>query len=127
MLAAATSFRHGQWMMVVKNEDSKPLKEKNLRVTFTNSLVKGFPVEVSEPINFCRESVEGPAPLVVDDEIFVYYDMYRDKRYGMVSSSDGGKTWRDRSKEISLPKGIRHGTAFKVSGMMFNIENEKTK
>ena len=118
VIDAAIVKTGGKWMMVVKNEDSKPRKEKNLRVTFTDSLAKGFPVEVSAPINSCRESVEGPAPLVVGDEIFVYFDMYRDRRYGMVSSSDCGRTWRDRSREVSLPKGIRHGTAFNVSGLL---------
>ena len=58
VIDAAIVKTGNQWMMVVKNEDSKPLKEKNLRVTFTDSLAKGFPVEVSVPINFCRESVE---------------------------------------------------------------------
>ena len=32
----------------------------------------------------------------------------------MISSSDGGKTWKDRTAELHLPKGIRHGTVIAV-------------
>lgn len=102
-----------KWMMVVKNENSAP-PEKNLRVTFSDSLVDGFPVEVSAPINFGGEWAEGPSPLLVGNDIFVYFDNYRDKHYSLVVSHDCGATWEDRTSELSLPRGIRHGTAIKV-------------
>lgn len=41
-------------------------------------------------------------------------DYYRQHRFGAVRSDDHGQTWKDVSKEVSFPKGIRHGTAFAV-------------
>lgn len=100
-------------MMVVKNENSLPA-EKNLRVTFSKNIKKGFSKKVSPSITSKDYWVEGPAPLYVGDTLYVYYDMYQKGRYGAVKSTDNGKSWKDVSSEISFPKGSRHGTAFKV-------------
>lgn len=104
-----------EYIMVVKNENSAPA-EKNIRVTRTKKLKKGFPTEVSRPIhgNFWAE---GPAPFFIgDDSLVVYYDMYRNHTYGASVSTDHGYTWHDvKPEDISLPRGIRHGTVFTVS------------
>jgi beta-galactosidase len=99
-------------LMVVKNENSNP-PEKNLRVTRTENIRKGFPVNVSAPITG-NYWAEGPSPFFVGDTLYVYFDKYRDHRYGAVRSFDFGKTWEDVSELVSFPKGIRHGTAFTV-------------
>jgi hypothetical protein len=100
------------YLMVVKNENSNP-PEKNLRITTTDSLIKGFPVEVSAPITG-NYWAEGPAPLLVGKYMYVYFDKYRDHHYGAVRSIDR-KHWEDVSDQISFPSGTRHGTAFTVS------------
>ncbi len=105
-------------IMVVKNENSAPA-EKNIRVTRTKDIRKGFPIEVSAPITG-NYWAEGPAPLYVGDTLYVYFDMYRNGRYGTVRSTDHGHTWTDISDEVSFPKGIRHGTAFKVDESYLN-------
>ena len=105
-------------IMVVKNENSAPA-EKNIRVTRTKDIRKGFPIEVSAPITG-NYWAEGPAPLYVGDTLYVYFDMYRNGRYGAVRSTDHGYTWTDISDEVSFPKGIRHGTAFKVDEHYLN-------
>lgn len=114
----------GAYYMVVKNENSSP-PEKNIRVTSTAKMDNGFPVEVSAPItgNFWAE---GPAPLVIGDYVYVYFDKYRDKKYGAVRTLDM-KTWEDVSDQIKFPQGIRHGTAFKVPESVLNklLVNEK--
>ncbi len=105
-------------IMVVKNENSLPA-EKNLRITRTARIEEGFPIEVSAPITgdyWC----EGPAPLFVGNELYVYFDKYRNRTYGAVRSRDYGKTWEDVSEEVSFPKGVRHGTAFPVSKTVLN-------
>ena len=105
--------QQGDLLMVVKNENSLPA-EKNLRVTRTRNIEDGFPTEVSPAITgdyWC----EGPAPLFVGDALYVYFDKYRNHRYGAVVSRDHGQTWEDISDRVSFPEGIRHGTAFKVS------------
>ncbi len=99
-------------IMVVKNENSNP-PEKNLRITRTQNITCGFPTEVSAPITGDYWA-EGPAPLFVEDTLYVYFDKYRDHRYGAVRSLDHGKTWEDISDRTSFPQGIRHGTAFVV-------------
>ena len=43
----------------------------------------------------------------------VYFDRYRDHRYGALTSADL-EHWTDVSARISMPPGIRHGTAFEV-------------
>lgn len=102
-----------QLMMVVKNENSLPA-EKNLRVTFSRNIRKGFSTHVSPSITSKDFWVEGPAPLYVGDSLYVYYDMYQKGRFGAVMSTDNGKNWKDVSDEIRFPRGARHGTAFKV-------------
>lgn len=98
-------------LMVVKNENSAPA-EKNLRVTQTKNIDEGFPVEVSAPITGDYWA-EGPAPLWVGDTLYVYFDKYRDHKYGAVRSADG-QHWEDVSTLVSFPRGTRHGTAFAV-------------
>lgn len=99
------------WIMVVKNENHTPA-EKNIRVTRTSDLAKGFPTEVTPKIS--PDWVEGPTPLFVGDALYVYFDCYTKHRFGAVRSDDHGKTWTDVSREVSFPKDIRHGTAFAV-------------
>lgn len=99
-------------IMVVKNENSNPA-EKNLRITRTKRIEEGFPTTVSTSIHGDYWA-EGPAPLFVGDALYVYFDKYRDHKYGAVRSLDHGKSWEDVSDLVSFPKGTRHGTAFTV-------------
>lgn len=104
--------KSGDWIMVVKNENHTPI-EKNIRVTRSKNLAKGFPTDVSPKIS--PDWVEGPSPLFVGDTLYVYIDFYGKGGYGAVKSDDRGKTWeRVPSEKIKFPKGIRHGTAFAV-------------
>ena len=57
--------------------------------------------------------VEGPSALLIGSDWIVYYDCYRDGKYGAVRSRNGGN-WEDVANLISFPKGTRHGTAFEV-------------
>ena len=75
--------------MVVKNENSNP-PEKNLRITRTRNLAKGFPTKVSPSITG-NYWAEGPAPLFVSDTLYVYFDKYRDHRYGALVASVTGR------------------------------------
>ena len=113
--AIARNPHDGEYLLVVKNENSAPA-EKNLRVTFSRSLPDGFPTEVSEPIHGDFWA-EGPSPLFLEDgSLIVYFDKYRDHEYGAVRSVDGGRSWSEVPPgDLHLPRGIRHGTAFRVS------------
>ncbi len=109
--AAIVKDKNGELIMVVKNENSNP-PEKNLRITKIKNIEDGFPVQVSEPITGDYWA-EGPSPLVVGDSLYVYFDKYRNHKYGAVRSKDRIH-WEDVSSEISFPDGTRHGTAFPV-------------
>ncbi|MFV0522600.1 MAG: glycoside hydrolase family 43 protein [Mangrovibacterium sp.] len=108
--------KDNMYYMFVKNENSMPV-EKNIRVTSTASLPH-FPIQVSAPITG-NYWAEGPTPLQIGEYVYVYFDKYRDKKYGAVRSKDM-KNWEDVSEIVSFPKGIRHGTAFKISEKEFN-------
>lgn len=103
--------QNGTYYLFVKNENSAPA-EKNIRIT-SNSKPYDFPVEVSDPITGDYWA-EGPAALQVGEYVYVYFDKYTQKKYGAIRSRDMN-TWEDVSDSVSFPKGIRHGTAFKVS------------
>ena len=109
--AAIVKDKNDELIMVVKNENSNP-PEKNLRITKIKNIEDGFPVQVSEPITGDYWA-EGPSPLVVGDSLYVYFDKYRNHKYGAVRSKDR-ITWEDVSSQVSFPTGTRHGTAFPV-------------
>lgn len=99
------------YYLFVKNENSAPA-EKNIRVT-SNDRPFDFPTVVSAPITGDYWA-EGPAPLIVGEYVYVYFDKYTDRKYGAVRSKDM-KNWEDVSDSVTFPKGIRHGTTFSVS------------
>lgn len=104
--------RDSQYYLFIKNENSNP-PEKNIRVV-SGKKPYGFDTKtVSAPITG-NYWAEGPSPLQVGDYVYVYFDKYRNHRYGAVRSKDMIH-WEDVSDQISMPSGIRHGTAFAVS------------
>ena len=56
---------------------------------------------------------EGPTALHIGNRWLVYFDRYREHRYGALASTDL-KTWGDVTGQLAMPDGIRHGTAFRV-------------
>lgn len=108
--------KDGLHYLFIKNENSSPA-EKNIRIV-SNDKPYGFPVTVSEPITGDYWA-EGPAPLQVGEYVYVYFDKYRDHKYGAVRSKDM-KVWEDVSDSIVFPMGVRHGTAFRVSEDILN-------
>lgn len=103
----------GELIMAVKNENLVP-EEKNIRITRTKSMEEGFPIQVSEPIHKKGLWCEGPSPIFIGKDLVVYYDNYREHKYGASISHDHGHTWEDCTDRISMPEGMSHGTAFRV-------------
>ncbi len=97
--------------MIVKNENSNP-PEKNLRITPSKQADGPYSTEVSESITG-KYWAEGPSALQVGEYVYVYFDKYTKHKYGAVRSKDMIH-WEDVSDLVAFPKGIRHGTAFKV-------------
>ncbi|MDO9153734.1 MAG: glycoside hydrolase family 43 protein [Paludibacter sp.] len=112
----ATIVRDGlRYIMFLKDETREPV-QKNIKIAYADNLTGPY-LAASEPItgNFW---VEGPTALKKDGKWLVYFDKYRDHKYGAISSTDL-VNWTDISDQISLPKGIRHGTIVKVTAVEF--------
>lgn len=109
--------RDKKYYMFVKNENPSP-PEKNIRITISDNAQGPYPVEVSAPITG-NYWAEGPTPLVVGEYVYVYFDKYREHKYGAIRSKDL-TTWEEVSDSITMPRGIRHGTTFSVTESFFN-------
>ena len=64
---------------------------------------------------FSPEYSEGPCAIRVGEEWLIYFDVYREFRYGAVSTKDF-KTFTPIDDLISVPEGHKHGTIVKISG-----------
>jgi len=101
----------GGWLIFVKNETEKPNPEKNIRLVRAKRPDGPFSPP-SSPITGDYWA-EGPTAIKVGDFWQVYFDKYRERRYGMVRSRDL-QTWEDWSDQVSFPHGARHGTVLAV-------------
>jgi len=106
-----------QYIMFIKDETLTP-PQKNIRIA-TAEKAEGPYSSASEPITG-KYWAEGPSPFFVGDTCFVYFDKYRDHKYGAIISTDL-KKWKDISDEITYPAGLRHGTVFKVPKKMLDV------
>jgi len=96
------------YVLVVK-DNTRP--ERNIKVAFGPTALGPFP-NVSAP--FTGNFTEGPSVLALPHkEWLIYYDAYREKRYGVMKTSDF-KTFTDVSAQASVPTGHKHGTVFQV-------------
>lgn len=100
-----------RWMMFLKDETREPL-QKNLKLAFSDKLTGPYG-KATAPISG-NYWAEGPTTVKIGREWLVYFDKYRDHKYGAISSTDL-TNWRDVSEKISLPKGLRHGTILEIT------------
>jgi hypothetical protein len=101
-----------RYVMFIKNETNMPfVPQKNIRVAFADH-AEGPYSTMSAPItgNFWAE---GPTGLKIGDAWYVYFDMYRNNRYGVVTSRDM-VNWTDISDRLKVPAHAKHATAFEV-------------
>jgi GH43 family beta-xylosidase len=94
--------------ILVLKDNTRPMR--NLKVAFGNSPLGPWE-DISEP--WTGQFTEGPTVLEKDGGWLIYFDAYREKRYGAVRTVDW-KNFDDISDEISLPEGHKHGTIFKA-------------
>lgn len=116
----ATILPYGKkYLMFFKDETLKPV-QKNIKIAYADKLTGPYKQDGGKITG--DYWAEGPTALQKGKEWIVYFDKYRNHKYGAVSSTDL-KTWTDISEQISLPSGIRHGTIFKITA----AELEKLK
>jgi hypothetical protein len=106
-----------QFVLFLKDETRNPV-QKNIKIATSKKLSKGYS-NASAPISG-NYWAEGPTTLRINGTWIVYFDKYRDHKYGAVQSTDL-KNWTDVSDKISLPSGIRHGTIFTISRKEFEL------
>jgi hypothetical protein len=94
--------------VLVMKDNTRPFR--NIRVAFASNPLGPY-TKTSEP--FTPNFTEGPTVAKVGDDYLIYYDQYRDKIFGAMKTRDF-KTFTDITKEVSLPKGHKHGTIFMV-------------
>ncbi|MRG47512.1 family 43 glycosylhydrolase [Chitinophaga sp. SYP-B3965] len=117
----ATIIPNGnEYIMFLKDETRNP-PQKNIRISTSKQLTGPYS-KPTAPITG-NYWAEGPTVLKMKGKWLVYFDKYRDHKYGAIESVDG-KDWKDVSNKISLPKGLRHGTIFIVTKDEFNKLNQ---
>lgn len=109
--SAVYDEQEGDWLVFVKNENHTPL-QKDLRMMRTKTLLGDLPGETGEPLT--GSWTEGPSAIFIDGALYLYFDAYRAHRYGVLKSTDRGRTWTDLSDKLRMPGRIRHGTAIEV-------------
>ncbi|HJS00943.1 MAG TPA: prolyl oligopeptidase family serine peptidase [Flavobacterium sp.] len=98
------------YVMFLKDETKLPV-QKNLKVAYSDKLTGPYS-KASTPITG-NYWAEGPTAIQIDGKWVVYFDKYRDHKYGAIQQTDKG--WDDISGKISFPSGTRHGTVLEVS------------
>lgn len=108
----ATMDQNGpEWLLIVKNETISPHPEKNIRVIHAKTPDGPFSAP-SPPING-HYWAEGPTAIRIDGWWYVYFDRYREHRFGVARSRDLVR-WEDLSDRLVMPAGIKHGTVFRA-------------
>jgi Beta-fructosidases (levanase/invertase) len=74
----------------------------------------------NETDTFAPEYSEGPTWVKVQDGWLIYYDAYKQYRYGAHFTNDF-KTFTDVSDKISVPKNHKHGTVFMITESQLKV------
>jgi hypothetical protein len=106
-----------RYIMFLKDETRYP-PQKNIRVATSDKLTEGFSFP-SMPITG-NYWAEGPTAIKIDSQWIVYFDKYRDHKYGAVTSLDLVK-WEDISDKIRMPTGIRHGSVLAITKQELDV------
>ncbi|MCS2372829.1 hypothetical protein NXV03_25190 [Phocaeicola vulgatus] len=78
-------------------------------------------------VKFAPTYSEGPCAVKVGDEWLIYFDVYREGRFGAVSTKDF-KNFTPIDDQISIPQGHKHGTIIKVPELvLLNLKAEEAK
>lgn len=94
--------------VLVLKDNTRP--NRNIKVAFSNKALGPYE-RVSEP--FTGNFTEGPSVVRVKDEWLIYYDAYREKKYGALRTRDF-KSFTPVTEGARVPEGHKHGTIFKV-------------
>ena len=103
--------------VLVFKDNTRP--NRNLKVAFAKSPTGPYTRASS---TFSESFVEGPTVEKINDNYLIYFDEYQKFSFGAVQTKDFIH-YSNISKEISVPKGHKHGTIFKVPALF--VDNLK--
>jgi beta-1,2-mannobiose phosphorylase / 1,2-beta-oligomannan phosphorylase len=109
------------YVMFLKNETELPVAEKNILTAFADQITGPYTIP-EKPITGDYWA-EGPTSIQIDDKWHVYFDVYMEKKYGLITSTDL-ENWTDESEKLHVPNGLKHGTVIKVDRAIY--DNLKT-
>lgn len=110
-----------KYVMVLK-DNTRP--QRNIKVAFANSVLGPYSA-ASEA--FTEGYTEGPTVAKVKGrQYLVYYDAYREKKFGAKKTSDFIH-FTDASSEITIPEGHKHGTVLMVTRKTVSKLKEELK
>jgi GH43 family beta-xylosidase len=112
--------------MVFKDERKVPQPRKNLLLAVADDIAGPYRVVEPPVTQPGSEWVEGPSLLQVDEWFYLYFDVYGRGRYDVLRTRDW-QTWEDVSAQLSMPRGIRHGTALAVPGSVVQTLLERDR
>jgi hypothetical protein len=92
----------------VLKDNTRP--NRNLKMAFSHNVLGPYS-KASE--SFTGNFIEGPTVVKVNQEWLIYFDVYKEKKYGAMKTRDF-KEFTDISSKISIPEGHKHGTIFKT-------------
>jgi hypothetical protein len=105
--------------VLVLKDNTRP--NRNLKVAFGTEPLGPY-TNVSQP--FTGNFIEGPTIVKLHKEWVIYYDAYRDKKYGAMKTTDF-KTFTDITDQVTVPEGHKHGTILKVKeGILEGLKRE---
>ncbi|RVT79575.1 beta-galactosidase [Flavobacterium sufflavum] len=107
----ATILKEDKGYIMFLKDETKVSVQKNLKVAYSDKLTGSY-TKASEPITGDYWA-EGPTAIKIDGQWLVYFDKYRDHKYGAIKQTANG--WEDVSDKVSFPQGTRHGTVLEVS------------
>jgi acetyl esterase/lipase len=103
------------FVMFLKDETRTPV-QKNIKIAYSDKLAGPY-TNAGKPITG-NYWAEGPTATQIDGNWVVFFDKYKDKKYGAIKQI--ANEWKDISEEVSFPLGTRHGTVIKVPSALIN-------
>lgn len=100
--------------VLVLKDNTRP--NRNMKVAFGKSPLGPWK-DISEP--FTGYLTEGPTVVKPGEDYLIYFDEYRTKTYGAVSTRDF-VTFETITDRISVPDGHKHGTIFRAKQSILN-------
>lgn len=106
----ATPTDPGRWLLFYKDERQWPEKKQ---IRMVRGLTPRGPWGTPSA-SLTSHWVEAPSVQIIDGKVVVYYDEYRESRYGAIRSADLF-TWEDVQKLARFPSMTRHGSVVRIS------------